>query len=55
MNDFTKEEKLVYKALEKPLLSFDEIQVALDKEAQRLGYENHQDLLIKTGWTERFL
>ena len=54
MNDFTKEEISVLKLLAKPMVSFSLILEQMNKKAQELGYESHDDFLTKTGWKERF-
>ncbi len=54
MTNLTKKELIIYKKLEKPLMGFDDIQKILDTEVKKMGYENHRDFLIKTGWADRF-
>lgn len=54
MNELTKEEQEIINKIKKPLISFDEIQKAMDAKAQEFGYENHMDFLSKTGWLDRF-
>jgi flagellar motor switch protein FliG len=43
MNDLTKEEQVCLDRVKKPLFTFDDVQKAMDKQAQELGYENHND------------
>lgn len=54
MNKFTKEELEVLSLLSKPVLTFDHILNHLNKNARKLGFESHDDLLEKTGWKDRF-
>jgi hypothetical protein len=53
MNDFTKEEKKTFDLLKKPLVTFNLIQMAMDKEAKKHGYRDHKDFLQTTGWFNR--
>lgn len=52
MSEYTEEELMI--KLAKPFITFSLIEKKLDENARKLGYENHKDLLHKTGWTERF-
>lgn len=53
-DEFAKEEQDILDKLKKPVITFEEVQEAMDEEAQVLGYENHKDLLTKIGWLNRF-
>ena len=55
MNDFTKEELEILDNLKTPVICLEAIQRLLDLRAKSWGYENHDDLLTKTGWKERFV
>lgn len=55
MNDFNKEEREVLASLAKPILTFATIKIKLDAEAKKLGYEDHEDFICKTGWKNRFV
>jgi hypothetical protein len=52
VSEYTEEELMI--KLAKPFITFSLIEKKLDENARKLGYENHKDLLHKTGWTERF-
>lgn len=53
MNDFTKEEQKTLYRLKKPVVTFNLIQIALDKEVKKHGYRDHKDFLKATGWFNR--
>lgn len=50
----SQEEQMYLDRLKKPVVTFEEIQKDMDEKAKEFGYENHNDLLTKTGWFNRF-
>ena len=50
MSELTIEELEILKRLQRPKYSFADVQKKLDEVSQSFGFENHQDMLIKTGW-----
>jgi hypothetical protein len=53
-SDLNSSEKDLLEKIKKPLITFDEIQKAMDKHARDLGYADHNEFLIKSGWSNRF-
>jgi hypothetical protein len=39
--------------LKKPAASFAKLDALVNQEAQRAGYEDYEDMLLKTGWYDR--